>query len=415
MYLFVGSCFLNLVVPMMWAQQQRSLFQQYGTASVDGVAVSPDAAVAALSTTLGYSNHVVGKQKDAAEFMDHLLVALGDRALDILNLEIHTNKTCTCKSHTSHNTETMRVLPVGVPCTSVNAALADMTNGTEILTDFRCNDCFREGACRHCMDMVQTMFTSAQACESGSGCASDGGHICDDCIGKALSDVGSHDSMHCPLKGGAEDKKVVSSAGEMIVVHLKRIEHAGWRGVSKVGDTIPFGLQLRVTTKDGEVLNYQLRSVITHHGDTADSGHYTAKVRTATDGWVHIDDKDVTSVSVPNVLRSQAYICCTRKKKPAETSAQPVRCMALPRPAAMPLPSRRPFQTTLRAHVDFTKCCFRDDELQVGATETSVPIASGTVSSKARKQSMHQGSTGTGGCNERFTSTASPAAPMVAL
>ena len=53
---------------------------------------------------------------------------------------------------------------------------------------------------------------------------------------------------------------------------------------------------------------YRLVGVVVHHGHSSHSGHYVAYVRGPNEQWYHMNDSQVSVVSLKNVLRQQAYI-----------------------------------------------------------------------------------------------------------
>ena len=52
---------------------------------------------------------------------------------------------------------------------------------------------------------------------------------------------------------------------------------------------------------------YELKGIVEHHGDSANSGHYTTVIRNQ-DVWLHIDDQVVRPVSLDFVKNRNAYI-----------------------------------------------------------------------------------------------------------
>ena len=53
---------------------------------------------------------------------------------------------------------------------------------------------------------------------------------------------------------------------------------------------------------------YDLVATVTHLGVNAASGHYVAKVRQPTGGWLAFDDANVTACPLARVLEEPAYL-----------------------------------------------------------------------------------------------------------
>lgn len=53
---------------------------------------------------------------------------------------------------------------------------------------------------------------------------------------------------------------------------------------------------------------YKLMSVLVHHGQTSNSGHYFCFVRNSNNSWYLMDDSHVSQVSQDEVLRQKAYV-----------------------------------------------------------------------------------------------------------
>ena len=60
---------------------------------------------------------------------------------------------------------------------------------------------------------------------------------------------------------------------------------------------------------------YDLVSVVAHHGSSLTSGHYTAYVRGGGDRWFHLDDSRVSPVSADTVLACEAYVLFYERKQ----------------------------------------------------------------------------------------------------
>lgn len=53
---------------------------------------------------------------------------------------------------------------------------------------------------------------------------------------------------------------------------------------------------------------YKLASVLVHHGQTSNSGHYFCYVRNSNNSWYVMDDSHVSQVSLDEVLKQKAYV-----------------------------------------------------------------------------------------------------------
>ena len=110
----------------------------------------------------------------------------------------------------------------------------------------------------------------------------------------------------------------------VLFLHLKRF--ASERGrLHKLPSHVSFPLSLTLpqsilhgwVSKGGALPVYELCAVAVHHGETPQSGHYTAFVRAVSEQWLSIDDTTVKVVSAATVLAQGAYLLCysTRSDK----------------------------------------------------------------------------------------------------
>uniref|UniRef100_A0A673BI20 Ubiquitin carboxyl-terminal hydrolase n=1 Tax=Sphaeramia orbicularis TaxID=375764 RepID=A0A673BI20_9TELE len=119
------------------------------------------------------------------------------------------------------------------------------------------------------------------------------------------------------LRNGVKFCKV-QSLPEILCIHLKRFRHELMFS-TKISTHVSFpleGLDLQpFLAKDSsaQTTNYDLLSVICHHG-TASSGHYIAYCRNdANNLWYEFDDQSVTEVSESCVQNAEAYVLFYKK------------------------------------------------------------------------------------------------------
>ncbi|KAM4642772.1 ubiquitin carboxyl-terminal hydrolase 33 [Discoglossus pictus] len=119
------------------------------------------------------------------------------------------------------------------------------------------------------------------------------------------------------LRNGVKFCKV-QKFPEILCIHLKRFRHELMFS-TKIGTHVSFpleGLDLQqFLAKDspGQVVTYDLLSVICHHG-TASSGHYIAYCRNNLNNlWYEFDDQSVTEVTESTVQNAEAYVLFYRK------------------------------------------------------------------------------------------------------
>lgn len=108
---------------------------------------------------------------------------------------------------------------------------------------------------------------------------------------------------------------------EVLCIHLKRFRH-DLSYSSKISSYVEFPLEnfdmRSYIHKDckSQVAQYNLSSVICHHG-TVGGGHYTCFARNAlTDRWYEFDDHHVNEVQPDVVQNCQAYVLFYHKKNP---------------------------------------------------------------------------------------------------
>uniref|UniRef100_A0A3B4TW76 Ubiquitin carboxyl-terminal hydrolase n=1 Tax=Seriola dumerili TaxID=41447 RepID=A0A3B4TW76_SERDU len=119
------------------------------------------------------------------------------------------------------------------------------------------------------------------------------------------------------LRNGVKFCKM-QSLPEILCIHLKRFRHELMFS-TKISTHVSFpleGLDLQpFLAKDSsaQTTNYDLLSVICHHG-TASSGHYIAYCRNdANNLWYEFDDQSVTEVSESCVQNAEAYVLFYKK------------------------------------------------------------------------------------------------------
>ncbi|XP_035026744.1 ubiquitin carboxyl-terminal hydrolase 33 isoform X1 [Hippoglossus stenolepis] len=119
------------------------------------------------------------------------------------------------------------------------------------------------------------------------------------------------------LRNGVKFCKM-QSLPEILCIHLKRFRHELMFS-TKIGTHVSFPLEgldvqpFLAKDSSAQTTNYDLLSVICHHG-TASSGHYIAYCRNdANNLWYEFDDQSVTEVSESCVQNAEAYVLFYKK------------------------------------------------------------------------------------------------------
>ncbi|VDD92714.1 unnamed protein product [Enterobius vermicularis] len=123
------------------------------------------------------------------------------------------------------------------------------------------------------------------------------------------------------LRNGVKMCKI-TRLPEVLCIHLKRFRHDSTYS-TKVSTTVSFPLydldlspflSSSCHAKD-ELALYDLCAFVTHHGSSAESGHYVAYCKNELDNnWYEFDDTVVTKLEPADVLTKEAYVLFYQKK-----------------------------------------------------------------------------------------------------
>ncbi|XP_015189525.1 PREDICTED: ubiquitin carboxyl-terminal hydrolase 36-like [Polistes dominula] len=115
----------------------------------------------------------------------------------------------------------------------------------------------------------------------------------------------------CKRRVPATKQFSLERAPKVLCVQLKRFSVLGGK-ISRHIDfsqTIDMGPYLwREPNEPLQQLTYKLMSLVTHVGESINSGHYTAVAQTSTGNYYSFDDSNVRPISLSNVLNTDAYI-----------------------------------------------------------------------------------------------------------
>ena len=101
---------------------------------------------------------------------------------------------------------------------------------------------------------------------------------------------------HCPNKAGAIRTKTIIKSPKVLIVNIGRFlnEYTDTGNVTrKLNTKINYDNNIDLSEIGGS--QYDLKAVIYHHGNSIESGHYTAHCR-EDGGWVYYDDRSATYV-----------------------------------------------------------------------------------------------------------------------
>ena len=84
-------------------------------------------------------------------------------------------------------------------------------------------------------------------------------------------------------------KSSLMNCPHMLVLHLQRFAVLHGRTV-KLRHSVQFDERLQVSLASRELISYRLVSVLVHHGQEAQVGHYSAYVLVGDAGYVHCND-----------------------------------------------------------------------------------------------------------------------------
>ena len=119
---------------------------------------------------------------------------------------------------------------------------------------------------------------------------------------------------HCRVLGHGVKNVDVLHWPPVLAVTLKRFQFSAATGVMrKIKDAVSFPLIL--PTADG--VDYRLRALIVHRGDSPGGGHYVAYVRASNDSWYFCNDSMQPQVVqyMHDVAKQQAYMLMYERRQ----------------------------------------------------------------------------------------------------
>jgi ubiquitin carboxyl-terminal hydrolase 10 len=128
-----------------------------------------------------------------------------------------------------------------------------------------------------------------------------------------------HDHVSAEIiEEGLTKQALFDTLPRCLIFHIKRFTFSAEGGLTKITRPVTFPLTVDLPDEvmspgqrglaQPEDRRYTLAAVIEHHGERANSGHYTAIVALGDDSWALLDDGAVIPVSEDRVLASQPYL-----------------------------------------------------------------------------------------------------------
>ena len=115
-----------------------------------------------------------------------------------------------------------------------------------------------------------------------------------------------HPCSQCLFIGGTVKKLDIVNSPQVLVIHISRFNS----GLEKIDAFVEFPIELtseHIRSRDGHLLSYRLRGIITHIGSSIAGGHFIA-YGLIQNTWYMADDKRMTRVSRQRVSSLKAYV-----------------------------------------------------------------------------------------------------------
>ncbi|KAK9502828.1 hypothetical protein O3M35_011527 [Rhynocoris fuscipes] len=114
----------------------------------------------------------------------------------------------------------------------------------------------------------------------------------------------------CKRKANATKKFSIERPPKALCIQLKRFNAMGGKNNKHISvkQTLDMTKYIHPSHPPGCPLKYKLVSMVSHLGQSANCGHYTAIGQSAAGSYYHFDDSVVRPVPLQNVLNTNAYI-----------------------------------------------------------------------------------------------------------
>ena len=234
------------------------------------------------------------RQQDASEFcyslLDDIITKCNlDDVKDILSGEVETNITCNICNTTSVTNAPFLGLQLPFPSAMTNDSSNNNDNNSSSNPNYK-------------ISVLLSHYFKPEILEKGNA------YFCESCNKKAI----------------AQKKTKIIRAPEILVLTVKRFYYdmAG-----TISGKIKYPLQIEPTLNVNNE-SFDLFGVVTHHGNSLNSGHYTATAshsNSPNSCWWHFDDSHVERLNPGGVQNiKNAYILFYKKKHTAaETTTTP--------------------------------------------------------------------------------------------
>ena len=109
----------------------------------------------------------------------------------------------------------------------------------------------------------------------------------------------------------------IETAPEIMILHVERFTF--YNETEKVNKFVCFNKTLSIKShlhnQNDPLHEYLLYAVVTHHGKTATSGHYTADIIQIDGSWLCFNDSKVSLIQEKDVLSRNAYLLFYKRNR----------------------------------------------------------------------------------------------------